>query len=95
VRDDRIHQIKKHLSVGLAIMDVVGHVEDLSALWHRDSVAYAMHLAFQEWKAADDLLSCLAEDLQEAWCSRSHVTGPTNQGTEPPSKEPPSGMHQQ
>jgi hypothetical protein len=32
MRDHRIHQIKEHLYRGLAIMDVVGHIEELYAL---------------------------------------------------------------
>jgi hypothetical protein len=95
VRDDRIHQIKEHLYVGLAVMDVVGYIEELNALWRRDSVAYVMRLAFREWKAANDLLSSLQEDLQESSCCGSHVLGPTNQGKESPTEESPNGMHQQ
>jgi hypothetical protein len=95
VRDDRIHQIKEHLYVGLAMMDLVGHVEELHALWRRDSVAYAMRLAFQEWQAADDLLSSLEEDLQEPWCRGSHIPGPIDQGQEGPAEEPSNGMHHQ
>jgi hypothetical protein len=95
MRDDRIRQIQDHLYVGLAIMDVVGHVEDLSTLWRRDSVAFAMHVAFHEWKVAADLLSCLEEGLEEAGCSSAHVPCPTNQGTTSATKEPPNGTHHQ
>jgi len=95
MKDKRIHQIREHLYAGLAIMDMVGHVEDPRALWRGDSVAYAMELAFQEWKAAEYLLDCLDEDLQERSCSGSPVPGPANQGTESPTKEPLNGTHEQ
>jgi hypothetical protein len=95
MKDKRIHQIREHLYVGLAIMDVVRHVEDPRELWRGDSVAYAMELAFQEWKAAEYLLNCLDEDLQERSCSRSPVPAPTNQGIESLTNEPPNGTHQQ
>lgn len=92
MRDDRIDQIKEHLYSGLAVMDLVGHVEALDALWRRDSVAYAMRLAFKEWKAADDLLSRLEEEgLQEPWCGGSHLPSPINRGKERLTEEPPCG----
>jgi hypothetical protein len=95
VRDDRIDQIKEHLYSGLAMMDLVGHIEELDALWRRDSVAYAMRLAFQEWKAADALLSSLEEEeLQEPWCSGSHLPSLINQGEERLAEEPPYGNQQ-
>jgi hypothetical protein len=93
--DHRIHQMREHLYGGLAIMDLVGHIEELDALWRRDSVAYAMRLAFQEWKAADDLLSGLEEDLQGPCYGGPHILSPTAKGKEVPAEEPPNGMHQQ
>jgi len=66
VGDPRIDQIKDHLYTGLALMDLVGHIDELHTLWRRNSVAYAMRLAWREWAAADALLSDLAEDLHEA-----------------------------
>jgi hypothetical protein len=47
MRDPRIRQIQEHLSSSLAMMDLVGHTDELYALWRRDSVAYALRLAFQ------------------------------------------------
>ena len=89
MRDPRIHQIQEHLYNGLAIMDLVGHIEELSALWRRDSVAYAMRLAFREWKAADDLLSEVAEDLHGPWCGGLRVPCPTTPGDENSGTPPP------
>jgi hypothetical protein len=77
VSDPRIHQIKDHLYNGLALMDLVGHIDELHTLWRRDSVAYAMRLAFREWQAADALLSDLAEDLHEACGGGLRVPRPT------------------
>ena len=94
MRDDRIDQIKEHLYSGLAIMDLVGHIEELDALWRRDSVAYAMRLAFQEWKAADALLSSLGEELQEPCYSGSHLSSPITRGKERLAEEPPYGNQQ-
>jgi hypothetical protein len=94
VGEPRIHQIKEHLYSGLAIMDLVGHIEDLDALWRRDSVAYAMRLAFREWKAADDLLSGL-EELQEPGGGGPHVPSPTALGKASAAEEPSNGRHQQ
>jgi hypothetical protein len=86
MRDPRIAQIQEHLYRGLAIMDLVGHTDELHALWRRDSVAYAMQLAFHEWQAADALLSGLEEDL--------HGPCPRTSGPEGPAQEPPTGMPQ-
>ena len=61
--DPRIDRVKDHLYNGLAIMDLVGHIDELHTLWRRASVADAMRLAFREWQAADGLLSELAEEL--------------------------------
>jgi hypothetical protein len=80
MRDPRMHQIQEHLYNGLAILDLVGHLEELHALWRRDSVAYAMRLAFHEWQAADALLSELAADLQGACYGGLHVPRPTPPG---------------
>jgi hypothetical protein len=95
VANDRIHQMKEHLYTGLAIMDVVGHVEDLNALWRRDSIAYVMGLAFQEWRAADDLLRSIEEDLRESSCHGSHVLGLTNREKDCQAEGSPNGTHQQ
>jgi hypothetical protein len=97
VSDPRIHQIKEHLYNGLAIMDLVGHIEALHTLWRRDSVAYAMRLAFREWKAADDLLSDVAEDLHGACCGGLRGPRPTapeeeGSGTPPPAEESVAGQ---
>jgi hypothetical protein len=94
VRDPRIHQIKEHLYSGLAIMDLVGHTEELHELWRRDSVVYAMRLAFHEWQAADDLLNGLEEDLHGPWRGGPHVPCPRIPGNEGPAEEPPNGMPQ-
>jgi hypothetical protein len=93
MRDPRICQIQEHLYRGLAIMDLVGHTDELHALWRRDSVAYAMRLAFHEWQAADDLLSGLEEDQYGCWRGRSHgprrrPSGPGGSAEEPPNGRP-------
>jgi hypothetical protein len=88
--DHCIHQIKEHLYTGLALMDLVGHIEELGALWQCDSVAYAMRLAFQEWEAADHLLSDLEEDLQDPWCGGTHVPNLMARGKASPAEEPPN-----
>lgn len=90
----RIHQIKEHLDRGLALMDVVGHIEDLNALWRLDSVAYAMRLAWHEWKAAHDLLSDLEEDLQGLRCGGAPLPSTTAPGQESPAEKPRNGMPQ-
>jgi hypothetical protein len=77
VRDPRIDQIQDHLYNGLAIMDLVGHIDELHTLWRRDSVAYAMRLAFREWQAADALLSDLAEDRHGTCGGGRRIPGPT------------------
>jgi hypothetical protein len=94
VRDPRIHQIQEHLYSGLAIMDLVGHTEALHALWRRDSVAYAMQLAFHEWQAADALLSGLEEDLHGACHGGPAVPSPRTPGPEGPAEAPPNGRPQ-
>jgi hypothetical protein len=92
VSDPRIHQIQDHLYNGLALMDLVGHIDELHTLWRRDSVAYAMRLAFREWKAADALLSDLAED-RHGTCGggrrvpRHTTPGEERSGTPPPVEE--------
>jgi hypothetical protein len=90
VGEPRIHQIKEHLYSGLAIMDLAGHIEDLAALWRRDSVAYAVRLAFQEWKAADDLLSGL-EELLDLCDGGPHQPTPTALGNAGSAEEPSNG----
>jgi len=90
----RVRQIKEHIYSGLAIIDLVAHIEDLDALWRHDSVAYAMRRAFQEWKAADDLLSGL-EELQNPGGGGPHVPNPTARGKASPAQEPSNGRHQQ
>ena len=62
--DAHISQVKEHLYRGLAIMDLAAHVEELGALWRRDSLAYAMRLVFKEWQQAHALLNELEEELQ-------------------------------
>ena len=94
VSDPRIHQIKEHLYSGLAIIDLVGHTEELNALWRRDSVAYALRLAFREWKAADDLLSGLEEDLPGPWRGGPHGPSSTIPGHAGPAQEPPKSRYQ-
>jgi hypothetical protein len=94
VGNHRIHRIKEHLYTGLAIMDLVAHIEELDALWRRDSVAYAMRLAFQEWKAADDLLCDMEENLQDSSGGGPHASSPTAPGKEGPTEEPLNGTHQ-
>jgi hypothetical protein len=41
-------KIQEHLYNGLALMDLVAHIDELHALWRRDSMAYAMRLALRE-----------------------------------------------
>jgi hypothetical protein len=91
VRDPRIDQIQEHLYNGLAMMDLVGHTEVLHALWRRDSVAYAMQLAFHEWKTADALLSDVAEERHGACGGGLHVPRPRPPGPEGPAEAPPNG----
>lgn len=90
MRDPRIHEIQDHLYNGLAIMDLVGHIEALNALWRRDSVTYAMRLAFREWKAADDLLSELAEELHGPCWKGLHVPRPATPGEAEAGMPPPA-----
>jgi hypothetical protein len=66
----------------------------LGALWRRDSVAYAMRLAFQEWKAADDLLSAMEEGLQDHWGGGPHASIATAPGEESPTEGPLNGTYQ-
>jgi hypothetical protein len=94
MRDPRIHHIQEHLYSGLAIIDLVGHTEELHALWRRDSVAYAMRLAFHEWQAADDLLSGLEEDRHGCWRGRPHGPRRRTPGPAGPAEEPPNGRPQ-
>jgi hypothetical protein len=61
--DTHIDQVKDHLDMGLAIIDVVAHVEDLGKLWRHDSIAFAMELAFKEWEQAQALLSKFQEHI--------------------------------
>jgi hypothetical protein len=83
ISTEHLDQVKEHLYTGLAIIDLAGHVEDLGALWRRDSVAYAMRLVFKEWQAADALLSRLGDELPgEQPC------GPPPNSTVPPEPAP-------
>ena len=87
MRDPRIDQIQEHLYHGLALMDLVAHIDELHALWRRDSVSYAMRLAFREWQAADALLGDVAEDLHGACGGGRHVPRPMTpeeEGSGPP-----------
>jgi hypothetical protein len=84
VRDPRIQQIQEHLYNGLALMDLMGHIDELHTLWRRDSVAYAMRLALREWTAANELLSGLAEDLHEACGGGRRAPRPTTTEEERP-----------
>jgi hypothetical protein len=94
MRDPRIHHIQEHLYSGLAIIDLVGHTEELHALWRRDSMAYVMRLAFHEWQAADDLLSGLEEDRHGCWRGRPHGPRRRTPGPVGPAEEPPNGRPQ-
>jgi hypothetical protein len=96
VSDPRIPRIQEHLYNGLALMDLVGHIDELHTLWRRDSVAYAMRLACREWQAADALLSDLAEDLHGACGGGRRIPCPTppeqeGAGTPPPVAESVAG----
>jgi hypothetical protein len=82
--DDRFTQMKEHLYNGLAIIDLVGHVEDPGALWRRDSLAYAMRLVLREWQAVDELLSRLEEAQLDAWRRGLHVEGTVSRGENTP-----------
>jgi hypothetical protein len=78
MHDDRLDQLKEHLYNGLAIIDVVGHIEDPGTLWRRDSLAYAMRLVFKEWQAVDALLSRLEEEPPDEWRRGPHVKSPVS-----------------